>query len=149
MKPAPRKPTEFTIPPPPPGVPPKPYVAPKLPKDLPPAMPENKYPWSEKIFLDNLLTRGLYGSNVLSRIIGRGGVHHRRMETESGARVFFRGLGVSGRDAELNDPIDCRLHISVKGEVPQQGRSVRRIISDIVAELDAEISEKGEVGPRL
>jgi len=149
MKPAPRKPTEFTIPPPPPGVPPKPYVAPKLPKESPPAMPENKYPWSEKIFLDNLLTRGMYGSNILSRIIGRGGMHHRRMETESGARVFFRGLGVSGRDAELNDPIDCRLHISVKGEVPQQGRSVRRIIGDIVAELDNEILEKGEAGPRL
>jgi len=149
MKPPQKRMLEPITPPPPPGPPPKPYVAPKLPKDPPPAMPENKYPWSEKIFLDNLLTKGMYGSNILSRIIGRGGVHHRRMETESGARVFFRGLGVSGRDAELNDPIDCRLHISVKGEVPQQGRSVRRIIADIVAELDGEIAERGEAGPRL
>ena len=92
------------------------------------AMPENKYPWSEKIFLDTLLTRGMYGSNILSRIIGRGGVHHRRMESESGARVFFRGLGVSGRDMELVEPIDCRLHISVKGEVPLQGQVVRLVI---------------------
>ena len=30
-------------------------------------------------------------------------MHHRRMESESGARVFFRGLGVSGRDMELTE----------------------------------------------
>ena len=76
-------------------------------------------------------------------------MHHRRMESESGARVFFRGLGVSGRDMDLTDPTDCRLHISVKGEVPQQGKSVRRIIKEIVAELDAELSERGETGPAL
>jgi len=149
MKPAKKKPAEPVIPPPPPGAPPKPYVAPKLPKETPPAMPENKYPWSEKIFLDTLLTKGMYGANVLSRIIGRGGVHHRRMETESGARVFFRGLGVSGREMDLNEPIDCRLHISVKGDVPQQGQAVRRIIKDIITELDSEISERGESGPIL
>jgi len=50
---------------------------------------------------------------------------------------------------ELVDPTDCRLHISVKGEVPQQGKSVRRIIKEIVAELDAELAEKGEAGPAL
>ncbi|CAE8611331.1 unnamed protein product [Polarella glacialis] len=149
MKAPTRQMLEPAIPPPPPGAPPKPYVAPKLPKDPPPPMPENKYPWSEKIFLDELLAQGMYGSNVLSRIIGRGGMHHRRMESESGARVFFRGLGVSGRDMELTDPIDCRLHISVKGEVPQQGRSVRRIIKEIIAELDQELTERGEAGPAL
>lgn len=141
--------TEPVTPPPPPGPPPKPYATPKLPKEPPPAMPENKYPWSEKIFLDTLLTRGMYGSNILSRIIGRGGVHHRRMESESGARVFFRGLGVSGRDMELVEPIDCRLHISVKGEVPLQGQVVRRIIKEIFTELENEIAEKGETGPAL
>jgi len=150
MKPPPKKePEPVGIPPPPPGPPPKPYVVPKMPKDPPPAMPENKYPWSEKIFLDTLLTKGMYGANILSRIIGRGGMHHRKMETESGARVFFRGLGVSGRDADLAEPIDCRLHISVKGEVPQQGQAVRRIIKDIVTELDNELTERGESGPAL
>jgi len=112
-------------------------------------MPENKYPWQEKIFIDELISKGMYGSNVLSRVIGRGGMNHRRMESESGARVFFRGLGVSGRDAEMTDPTDCRLHISVKGEVPQQGRSVRRIIKEIIADLDSELAEKGEAGPAL
>ena len=149
MKPPSKQPVELPVPPPPSTPAPKPYVAPKLPKDPPPPMPENKYPWQEKIFLDNILSKGLYGSNVLSRVIGRGGMHHRRMESESGARVFFRGLGVSGRDMELVDPTDCRLHISVKGEVPQQGKSVRRIIKEIVAELDAELAEKGEAGPAL
>jgi len=151
MKPPPKK-KEIepdVPPPPPPGAPPKAYVAPKLPKDLPPAMPENKYPWSEKIFLDSLLTKGMYGANVLSRIIGRGGMHHRRMESESGARVFFRGLGVSGRDMDLTEPIDCRLHISVKGDVPQQGQAVRRIIKEIVTEIDNDIAERGELGPIL
>ena len=152
MKPPTKQPMELPIPPPPSTPAPKPYVAPKLPKDAPPPLPENKYPWQEKIFLDTLLSKGLYGSNVLSRVIGRGGMHHRRMESESGARVFFRGLGVSGRDMDLSDPSDCRLHISVKGEVPQQGKSVRRIIKEIVAELDAELterSERGEIGPAL
>ena len=149
MKPPSKQPVELPIPPPPSTPAPKPYVAPKLPKDAPPPLPENKYPWQEKIFLDTLLSKGLYGSNVLSRVIGRGGMHHRRMESESGARVFFRGLGVSGRDMDLTDPTDCRLHISVKGEVPQQGKSVRRIIKEIVAELDAELSERGEIGPAL
>jgi len=149
MRPPPKKPIEPATPPPPPGPPPKAYIAPKLPKEPPPPMPENKYPWSEKIFLDTLLTRGMYGSNVLSRIVGRGGANHRKMETESGARVFFRGLGVSGRDLELSEPIDCRLHLSVKGEVPQQGRNVERIMKDIIAELEEEIVEKGETGPRL
>jgi hypothetical protein len=149
MQPAPRRSTAEAVPPPPPGQPPKPYVAPRLPKDPPPAMPENKYPWSEKIFLDELLAKGMYGSNVLSRIIGRGGMHHRRMESESGARVFFRGLGVSGRDMELNDPSDCRLHILVKGDVPAQGQSVRRIVKEIITNLDTEIEEKGEAGPLL
>merc|ERR1711933_499835 len=107
MKPPPKKkPVELAIPPPPPGAPPKPYVAPKLPKETAPAMPENKYPWSEKIFLDHLLTKGMYGLNILSRIIGRSGVNHRKVETESGARVFFRGLGVSSRDLDLAEPID-------------------------------------------
>jgi len=149
MQPPNRQPQEPATPPPPPGPPPKPYVAPKLPKEPPPAMPENKYPWSEKIFLDTLLARGMYGANILSRIIGRGGSHHRKMESESGARVFFRGLGVSGRDLDLTDPVDCRLHISVKGDVPQQGQSVRRIIKEIVTELDNEIAERGESGPQL
>ena len=149
MKPPTKQPVELPIPPPPSTPAPKPYVAPKLPKDAPPPLPENKYPWQEKIFLDSLLSKGLYGSNVLSRVIGRGGMHHRRMESESGARVFFRGLGVSGRDMDLTDPTDCRLHISVKGEVPQQGKSVRRIIKEIVAELDAELAERGEIGPAL
>eukprot|EP00438_Fugacium_kawagutii_P015883 Skav206407 [mRNA] locus=scaffold2210:163632:183175:+ [translate_table: standard] len=148
MKPPSKQPTELPVPPPPSTPAPKPYVAPKLPKDPPPPMPENKYPWQEKIFLDSILPKGLYGSNVLSRVIGRGGMHHRRMESESGARVFFRGLGVSGRDMELTDSTDCRLHISVKGEVPQQGKSVRRIIKEIVAELDTEV-EKGDAGPAL
>eukprot|EP00933_Yihiella_yeosuensis_P032137 TRINITY_DN2571_c0_g1_i1.p1 TRINITY_DN2571_c0_g1~~TRINITY_DN2571_c0_g1_i1.p1 ORF type:complete len:1266 (-),score=369.82 TRINITY_DN2571_c0_g1_i1:285-4022(-) len=150
MKAPSRKPPEQAIPPPPPGQPPKPYVAPNLPKDAPPALPESKYPWSEKVFLDDLLSRGMYGSNVLSRIIGRGGMHHRRMETESGARVFFRGLGVSGKDMELSEAIDCRLHVSVKGEVPQQGRTVRRIIKEIIGELDSELADRGgETGPAL
>jgi len=149
MKPPTRQPVEPAVPPPPAGAPPKPYVAPKLPKDPPPPMPENKYPWQEKIFLDTLLPKGMYGSNILSRVIGRGGMHHRRMESESGARVFFRGLGVSGRDMELTDPTDCRLHISVKGEVPQQGKSVRRIMKEIIAELDNELTERGENGPAL
>ena len=149
MKPPTKQPTELPVPPPPSTPAPKPYVAPKLPKDAPPPMPENKYPWQEKIFLDSILSKGLYGSNVLSRVIGRGGMHHRRMESESGARVFFRGLGVSGRDMDLTDPTDCRLHISVKGEVPQQGKSVKRIIKEIVAELDTELAEKGEAGPAL
>lgn len=140
---------EMAIPPPPSGQPPKPYVAPRLPKDPPPPMPENKYPWVEKIFLDTLLAKGTYGSNVLSRIIGRGGANHRRMETESGARVFFRGLGVSGRDMELNDPSDARLHISVKGDVPAQGQTVKRILKEIFTELDSDILEKGEVGPLI
>ena len=149
MKPPTKQPVELPVPPPPSTPAPKPYVAPKLPKEAPPPLPENKYPWQEKIFLDTLLSKGLYGSNVLSRVIGRGGMHHRRMESESGARVFFRGLGVSGRDMDLIDPTDCRLHISVKGEVPQQGKSVRRIIKEIVAELDAELSERGDIGPAL
>ncbi|CAK0851027.1 unnamed protein product [Prorocentrum cordatum] len=149
MKPAVKDKVEPVIPPPPAGPPPKPYVAPKIPKEVPPMMPENKHPWSEKIFLDELLSRGMYGANIMSRIIGRGGAHHRRMEQESGARVFFRGLGVSGRDADLSEPIDCRLHISVKGEVPQQARRVRAIVKEIVAELDKEIAESGETGPLL
>ena len=149
MKAPTKQPTELPVPPPPSTPAPKPYVAPKLPKDPPPPLPENKYPWQEKIFLDSILPPGLYGSNVLSRVIGRGGMHHRRMESESGARVFFRGLGVSGRDMELVDPTDCRLHIAVKGEVPQQGKSVRRIIKEIVAELDSELAERGDAGPAL
>lgn len=146
-----RKAPEQAIPPPPPGQPPKPYTAPKLPKEPPPILPENKYPWSEKIFLDTLLSKGMYGSNVLSRIIGRGGMHHRRMESESGARVFFRGLGVSGREMDLAEAIDCRLHVSVKGEVPQQGKAVRRIIKEIITELDAELADRpaSECGPAL
>ena len=140
---------DLPVPPPPSGPAPRPYLSAKLPKEPPPPMPENKYPWQEKIFLDNILPKGLYGSNVLSRVIGRGGMHHRRMESESGARVFFRGLGVSGRDLELMDPSDCRLHIAVKGEVPQQGKSVRRIVKEIVAELDQEVVEKGDAGPAL
>jgi hypothetical protein len=50
---------------------------------------------------------------------------------------------------DLNEPIDCRLHISVKGDVPQQGQAVRRIIKEIVTELDNEIAERGESGPIL
>lgn len=140
---------EQAVPPPPPGLPPETYVAPKLPKEPLPVLPENKYPWSEKIFLDSLLDRGTYGCHVLSRIIGRGGMHHRRMESESGARVFFRGLGVSGRDMELAEPVDCRLHIAVKGEAPLQARTVRRIIKEILIEIDAEIRERGETGPLM
>lgn len=140
---------ELATPPPPPGPPPKPYVQPKLPKDLPPSMPENKYPWSEKIFLDELMPKGMYGANVMSRVIGRGGQNHRRMESESGARVFFRGLGVTGREQEMNDPIDARLHISVKGDVPQQGVAVRRIIKEIIGELDVEIADRADFGPGL
>jgi len=149
MQPPPKKQVEQAVPPPPPGPPPKPYVAPKMPKEPPPPMPENKYPWQDKVFLDTLLAKGMYGSNVLSRVIGRGGMHHRRMETESGARVFFRGLGVSGRDMELNEPSDCRLHISVKGDVPAQGQTVRRIVKEIISELDNEIEEKCAAGPLL
>merc|ERR1719506_2066283 len=99
-------------------------------------MPENKYPWCEKIFIDTLLTKNLYGANVMSRLMGRSGMYHRRMESESGARVFFRGLGISGRDTESGEPMDCRLHILVKGETPRQGQLVRRIIRDIVNEID-------------
>eukprot|EP00929_Paragymnodinium_shiwhaense_P073944 TRINITY_DN377_c0_g1_i2.p1 TRINITY_DN377_c0_g1~~TRINITY_DN377_c0_g1_i2.p1 ORF type:complete len:2003 (+),score=627.31 TRINITY_DN377_c0_g1_i2:115-6123(+) len=149
MQPLHKKAVELPVPPPPPGPPPKPYVAPKMPKDAAPTMPENKYPWCEKIFLDELLAKGMYGSNVLSRVIGRGGAHHRRMESESGARVFFRGLGVSGRDAELNDSSDCRLHILVKGDVPAQGQTVRRILKEIIAALDTEIAEQAIAGPLL
>jgi len=143
------KPTVQVVPPPPAGAPPKPKKVPKLPKDAPPPMPETKYPWQEKIFLDHLLAKGLYGANILSRIIGRAGANHRRMESESGARVFFRGVGVSAKESDLAEPVDCRLHIAVKGDVPLQAQAVRRIIKDLINEIDNEIAEKGEIGPLM
>jgi len=149
MKPPQKKSLELITPPPPPGAPPKISVAPILPKESPPDVPDPKYPWQEKIFLDDLVSKGVYGSNILSRILGRGGLNHRRMETESGARVFLRGLGVSGRDVDMKDPLDARLHIAVKGEVPQQGKTVRRIVAELVDDLDREVAERGEMGPRL
>merc|ERR1719265_2548333 len=142
---------EEAPPPPPPGpvAPMKPRKLPKLPKGAPPPVPENKYPWSEKIFLDELLSRGTYGANVTSRVIGRAGIHHSRMEAESGARVFFRGLGVSGRETELKEAMDCRLHIMVKGTDPKQGKKVRKILSEIIAEVDKEVEDRREQGPAL
>mmetsp|Transcript_37715 Transcript_37715/g.87108 ORF Transcript_37715/g.87108 Transcript_37715/m.87108 type:complete len:1671 (+) Transcript_37715:82-5094(+) len=152
MQPVKKKATQpavQVVPPPPPGAPPKPQIVPKPPKGAPPPMPEHKHPWQEKIFLDHTLSKGLYGANVLSRIIGRGGVHHRRMESESGARVFFRGVGVSGRESDLAEPVDCRLHIAVKGDVPLQAQAVRRIVKDLITELDNDVAEKGESGPLM
>lgn len=67
---------------------------PRPPVEAAPQPPKQEQ-WQEKIYIDELLGRPLYGANAMSRILGKSGYNHKRMESETGARVFFRGFGLS------------------------------------------------------
>ncbi|CAD7970284.1 unnamed protein product [Amoebophrya sp. A120] len=70
-------------------------LKPEPPIHGPPPVPISDWKHVEKIFLEDYLQRYLYGANVMSRILGRGGGNHKLMEQESGTRIYFRGVGIS------------------------------------------------------
>lgn len=64
---------------------------PHVPREFAPAAPDPKFPWCEKIPLQNFFGRTLYGASAMSKVLGRSGTNHKKMEQESGAKVLFRG----------------------------------------------------------
>ena len=77
-------------------------MQPQPPSDPCPPVPDAKSEWQEKIYLDELVGPKCYGSHVIGALIGIAGTNRKRMEMESGCRVFFRGLGT---EREGNQPV--------------------------------------------
>jgi len=152
-----RKPGNKPSPPdgdPPPLTFPTPVVSTKKFNPEPPTtptvpLPDLKFPYTEKIYIDKLLMKTLYGANIMSRILGRGGGNHKRMEAESGARVYFRGLGVNDGLGTMTCDSDLRLHVLVKANEPRQSYVVKSILKEIIIKIDEELEEKGDRGGRL
>jgi len=118
------------------------------PKEPHPPLPDPKFPWAEKIFLDDVLPPSAYGVNVLTRLMGKRGANHRRMEEESGgARIFFRGLGV-GAMGHSSDDAEMRAHLLVKGTSHDQAKAVLNTVRDIVSRMEADLAAQKEAGRR-
>ena len=123
---------------------------PSVPTEIPPPMPDPKFQWQDKIYIDELLSRYMYGANCMSRILGQGGKNHKILEGLSESRVFFRGFGVSG---ELTNPTsmtslhesELRLHVLVKASSKYNADMVRLKLKQIIIELDQTMNSQSRL----
>ena len=77
-----------------------------------PPIPDSKSDYQEKVFFDEIIGPKSYGRHIIGQVIGQGGSNRTRMESESGCRVFFKGMGTERDHVPIQskyfDPFDQR-----------------------------------------
>ncbi|EER09256.1 hypothetical protein Pmar_PMAR013481 [Perkinsus marinus ATCC 50983] len=119
-------------------------IKPVLPSTPPPILPDQKYKWIERIFLDELLGAGMLGRDAVRAIVGSRGQNHKEMESATQSRIYFRGMGMKdgGGAEEMPDlrhfDTEARIHVLVKCDQPPQARAVRSMLIRIIRGLESE-----------
>ena len=140
-------------------LPPRPVV----PSENPPALPDSKYPWCERVWLDELLSPSLMGRDPLRLLMAQKGTSLKQIEIRENCKILFRGSSAkeifgsdnmsSGSNAPLQADTSCaavdiRFHAVVMCDSPLQALSIKQGLIELINQVQTAVDEGAVARPQ-
>ena len=118
-------------------------VKPVPPSAPAPALPDSQYGWTERVWLDEILSCELIGRDPVKLILTTKGSAIRKLEVDENCKISFKGT--SARDifeTAVSDPaIDVRLHAVVMTDSPLQALQVKKVLRELIQDVETQVGE--------
>jgi hypothetical protein len=110
------------------------------PTESPPPLPDSRFKWTERLFLDDLLAPTLIGRDAMRLIMSQKGSQIKQLEAKENCKILFRGAIArdifSTENAGIEPDVDIRFHAIILCDSPTQALIIRKALINMVRQAE-------------
>jgi hypothetical protein len=109
-----------------------------------PPLPDSRYEWTERVWLDEILSPALMGRDAMRLIMQSKGSALKQLEAKENCKITFRGVSakeIFSQTTTESPEIDLRFHAVIMCDSPQHALAIKRSLRDMIAQVERGIEE--------
>lgn len=127
-------------------------IKPVPPSEPAPPLPDSKYQWVDRLWLDDLLGPSLMGRDAMRLIMSQRGQAIKQIEANENCKILFRGSSakeIFTAAGSVDPAVDLRFHAHIMCETPWQAVSIKKALIDMISEIEVGINDGSIQKPPL